>query len=1071
MKKLVSVLLMLALLCGGAAVLAECAHTNATYLDDGYQEQLSLVGHGDGTHTRTFKVFWYYECNDCGETFSRYMEDGEEHEDCVYRNGNVTCNICKLCNNHEFENSVCTVCSYECDHADSTKTDYGTWENAVYTNLGNTMGHYAKYDFAEVYDCNTCGARHSVIIDWGREDEEPHEWVIRPDANLDSCRFCGAKKPCDVHTFNDKGICTVCAYGCEHESATKGDYVMWLNAQYTNVDETYHHVVFDAAEKYTCNDCEYEYYKIIGANSEEDEKHEWFARPDAGLTSCSLCGAKKPCDTHTEGSVVSTTSSTKTYTASAAGHAASYTRTTVYKCSACNWEFTKTETVNEDEAKHSFSGNTCTVCKYTCSAHSYADGVCSVCGHTCAHEGAAHNGRGTSKLVDAVDHLDGTHTRTFEVWHNYECPTCKYVFEKYIEMGEETEEHNFGHDGSKEKCVTCGAKKACATHSDGEILSKTDGDVSYAATAEGHVASFVRTTVYKCSVCGWKFTKEETVTSDQAKHTFANSKCETCGYTCTDHNYVNKVCSICGAGCDHVNSTKHANIEWLNRQHTCLDETYHHVVFDAAEKYTCNDCGYEYHKIIGANSEEDEKHEWFARPDAGLTGCSLCGAKKPCDTHTEGSVVSTTNSIKTYTSSAAGHVASYTRTTVYKCSTCDWEFTKTETVNEDEAKHSFSGNTCTVCNYTCSAHSYADGVCAVCGHTCAHEGAKYNGTGTSKLKSFVDHHDGTHTRTFEVWHNYECPTCKYVYEKYIEMGTETETHEYGQDGTCHVCGAKPACATHTKSSIIKETDGEKTYPVMGIDYTHHTAAFERTTLYNCGVCGWQFSEKQTIIEAPEKHTYVDGVCTVCANVCSHEYAEGVMYCPYCGVQAPTKVQETTVEKALEKLPEETKVALVEVGLDTAEKITEKLTETVVKQGFDEEQVEVIDVTLQVQVTNVETGKEEWVEVTPDNFPTKGLEVTFDPPAGTNVNDYNFVVVHMFTSPDKAGQVEVLTPTVRDGKLVVKFTSLSPVSISWKAKPVDGAALPQTGDDSMLLLWTALLAISTTVLVAKKRSRA
>ena len=142
-----------------------------------------------------------------------------------------------------------------------------------------------------------------------------------------------------------------------------------------------------------------------------------------------------------------------------------------------------------------------------------------------------------------------------------------------------------------------------------------------------------------------------------------------------------------------------------------------------------------------------------------------------------------------------------------------------------------------------------------------------------------------------------------------------------------------------------------------------------------------------------------------------------------------------------------------------------------KQGFVEEQVQVVDVTLQVQVKNKEDGKAEWVEVTPDNFPNEGLEVTFDPPAGTNVNDYNFVVVHMFTSPDKAGQVEVLTPTVRDGKLVVKFSALSPVSISWKAKPQSAASLPQTGDDSMLLLWIALLTVCVAVLATKKRSRA
>lgn len=636
MKKLVSVLLMLALVCASAAAMAECAHPNATHEDgDGYQEQLTLVGHGDGTHTRTFKVFWNYFCGDCGTTYSKYIEDGKEHENCVYKGNGVTCDICKLCNNHEFVDSVCSTCSYTCAHADSIKRNHGKWLNTVYTNVGSQEYHHAKYDYAEVYDCNTCGAEHYVVIEKGREDNEQHEWILRPEANLDSC--------------------------------------------------------------------------------------------------------------------------------------------------------------------------------------------------------------------------------------------------------------------------------------------------------------------------------------------------------------------------------------------------------------------------------------------------SWCGAKKPCDTHTKGATVSTTNGTKTYTSTAAGHVASYTRTTVYTCSTCNWEFSEAETITEAQAAHTFSGSTCTVCKYTCSAHSYVDGVCSVCGNECAHTNAAHNGKGTSKLTSFVDHRDGTHTREFEVWHNYECPTCKHVFEKYIEMGTATEPHKY-ENGTCHVCGAKPACETHINISEVKVTDGEKTYPEMGIDYTYHTAVFERTTLYDCHDCGWQFSKTQTVMESPEKHNYDEGVCTICANACKHEYDEGAMFCKHCGMQAPTRVEQKSVEEALEEMKPEVKEALADAGLDTAEKITEKLTEAVPAAVYVEEQIQVIDVALEIQVVN-EKGNPEWVEVTEENFPTEGLEVTFDPPAGTNVNDYNFVVVHMFTSPEKAGQVEVLTPTVRDGKLVVKFSALSPVSISWKAKPQTGAALPQTGDDSMLLIWAALLAVSCTALVMKKRSRA
>jgi len=434
--------------------------------------------------------------------------------------------------------------------------------------------------------------------------------------------------------------------------------------------------------------------------------------------------------------------------------------------------------------------------------------------------------------------------------------------------------------------------------------------------------------------------------------------------------------------------------------------------------------------------------------------------------HSKDKTVSTTDSTKSYTSTAEGHVGSYTHTTVYHCNKCDSDFSESETITEAQAAHTFSGNVCSICKYTCS-HSYVDGVCSVCGHTCDHTGAAHNGTGTSKLTSFVDHRDGTHTRTFEVWHNYECPTCKHVFEKYIEMGTATEPHEY-ENGICHVCGAKPACETHTKSSVAKVTDGEKTYPEMGIDYTHHAAAFERTTLYNCNVCGWQFSETETVIEAPEKHSFTDDVCTVCGHVCDpHLHEDGDMFCTYCGMQAETDVKESTIEEALAQgIPP----ALEEKGIDTVEEVVEALTEHIVAEEYSEEQTKVMDIELVVTVTDAE-GNTKDVKVTEENFPRAGLEVVFDPPAGTNVNDYTFLVSHLVTTGDKAGTVETVTTTIRDGKIVAKFMSLSPVSISWKAKPQAVATLPQTGDDSMLLMWAALLAISCTALFARKRSRA
>lgn len=109
-------------------------------------------------------------------------------------------------------------------------------------------------------------------------------------------------------------------------------------------------------------------------------------------------------------------------------------------------------------------------------------------------------------------------------------------------------------------------------------------------------------------------------------------------------------------------------------------------------------------------------------------------------------------------------------------------------------------------------------------------------------------------------------------------------------------------------------------------------------------------------------------------------------------------------------------------------------------------------------------------------------------------NYEFAVVHTLDD----GTEEVMTTMTNNVKLTangpqVTATGFSPYTVIWgtadelaeyakKAEAnmpggpgdiaPDGAeAMPQTGDDSMLLVWAALLAVSCTALVMKKRSRA
>ena len=119
-------------------------------------------------------------------------------------------------------------------------------------------------------------------------------------------------------------------------------------------------------------------------------------------------------------------------------------------------------------------------------------------------------------------------------------------------------------------------------------------------------------------------------------------------------------------------------------------------------------------------------------------------------------------------------------------------------------------------------------------------------------------------------------------------------------------------------------------------------------------------------------------------------------------------------------------SLKKAGYDTKEKITEKL-KTEIARKLATDNLVVYEVKLLVS-----TDGKNWVDATAENFPKNGLEVSFALPKGITSGtaaQYDFVISHMKDS----GEVELLTPTLKNGKLVVTVSSLSPFGISWKLK--------------------------------------
>ena len=143
-----------------------------------------------------------------------------------------------------------------------------------------------------------------------------------------------------------------------------------------------------------------------------------------------------------------------------------------------------------------------------------------------------------------------------------------------------------------------------------------------------------------------------------------------------------------------------------------------------------------------------------------------------------------------------------------------------------------------------------------------------------------------------------------------------------------------------------------------------------------------------------------------------------------------------------KIPDESKVNIKE-GLsevtgdlgnteyNTVEKIENKLTETIVSnEGYTEDNTMLYD----IEFVTSEDGGQTWVPVTAENFPEEGIVVTLPYPEGTNADEYDFVVTHMFdedVNGHHAGEVETPEVTESENGISFRLMGTSPVMIGYK----------------------------------------
>lgn len=113
----------------------------------------------------------------------------------------------------------------------------------------------------------------------------------------------------------------------------------------------------------------------------------------------------------------------------------------------------------------------------------------------------------------------------------------------------------------------------------------------------------------------------------------------------------------------------------------------------------------------------------------------------------------------------------------------------------------------------------------------------------------------------------------------------------------------------------------------------------------------------------------------------------------------------------------------------------------------------LDVTLRIKNANGTITR-----VTARNFPSEGVEVLLPYPEGTD-ETFTFVVAHMITTGSRTGEIEILPNTSEKGGIRVRFMSLSPVTITYRAsntpapgtedasKPAEAPSDPADPDDS------------------------
>ncbi len=188
-------------------------------------------------------------------------------------------------------------------------------------------------------------------------------------------------------------------------------------------------------------------------------------------------------------------------------------------------------------------------------------------------------------------------------------------------------------------------------------------------------------------------------------------------------------------------------------------------------------------------------------------------------------------------------------------------------------KHTYKDGVCTLCDHECGHSSYKDGECEYCGAECNHV---YGTNGFCTKCNTECEHEWDYGYYDSYNHEKYCDICgKTEYEAHGDLSYVENEHS---PNSYHVviCGI---CEDDFKIDGQHEyqlTNGQMKCTLCDHVCTHevvnHNEYSDESHAVNCDDCFHQWTEK---------HTYENGVCSICDYVCGHSsYNNGE--CEYCG---------------------------------------------------------------------------------------------------------------------------------------------------------------------------------------------